>query len=356
MNAEEEKMKVRYDRVFSEEQLATIEKSEIPDLLRIIAALKVDCPTPEYAFDVHIREKSELMIYHGGTCLLIINCTGIKGKASDTVLFKSPSYGKGKGCDNEFFLFRGERKIGDINQLIPYICDFLAKVVATSTHAVHLKFYRNMKEGYWSSRLSIDYGRNWRPGTEWLIIDREAVLGFEEVREKSSFYQYKLETQKIKRMLQTTDPKKWGTPNPDGAECEFGDELDFLAIGPEKQLQCIELKHASYTSGIYWGPLQASVYLKAYSQAVDNISENIKKLVRQKVRLGLLPPGATELLPDGNFAQVEGILAIADVDKKLMSTCWNKAIKVNDKLDMPVKMLRSDFDGSRMKWVSSDCW
>lgn len=345
-------MEVRYNRVLSEVQLTKIEHSKIPVLLRMIADIKVkNCRTPEYAFDIHIREKSELMVYHGGTCLLIINFSGVKGQDLDTVLFKSPSYGKGKGCDNEFNLFKGQRKIDDINQLAPYICDFLTKIVATP-RTVHTKFYSNMKEGYWSSRLSIDYGRNWRPGMDWLIIDREAVLGFK----KDSFYQYKLEAQKIKKMLQTKDPKKWGTPNPDESDsmCDFGDELDFLAIGPEKQLQCIELKHASYTSGIYWGPLQTSVYLKEYSNVVNNISENIKELVRQKIRLGLLPPEAEKLLPEGCFNQVEGILAIADADKKLKSTCWRKAIEVNEELDTPVKILRANSDG--MKWVNSDCW
>lgn len=347
-------MEVRYQRFFPDNQLSKIEHSGIPALLRMIADLKVDCPTPEYAFDIHIREKSELMIYHGGTCLLIISFPGVKGEDSDTVLFKSPSYGKGKGCDDKFNLFKGKRDLDDINQLAPYICDFLSKIIAS--HAVHPKFYSNMKEGYWSSRLSIDYGRNWRPGMGWLIFDREAVLGFEKKDEKSSFYQYKLEAQKIKKILQASDPKKWGTSNsgvPDSM-CDFGDELDFLAIGPEKQLQCIELKHASYTSGIYWGPLQASVYLKAYSKEVDNISENIKELVRQKVHLGLLSSEALKLLPEGSFNQVEGILAIADVDKKLKSTCWEKAIEVNEKLDTPIKMLRTNSDG--IVWVNSDCW
>lgn len=348
-------MGVRYKRYFSEEQFSRIEASGIPDLLRRIHVLKVECKMPEYAFDVHIREKSELMIYHGGTCLLTLNFSKYKGD-SGKVLFKSPKYGKDKEGDKEFRLFQGEKKINDIDKVATYICDFLAKVVATP-QAVHPKFYRNLKEGYWSNRLSIDYGRNWQPGKDWMIIDREVVLGFDNAEEKSSFYKYRLDAQAIKMRMQMDDPKKWGrSGETTKSKCNFGDELDLLAIGSEKQLLCIELKHSSNTSGIYWGPLQASVYRDAYSRQIDYISDGIKKLVRQKVSLGLLPSMAIALLPEGNFSRVEGILAVADVDESLKSSCWDRAIMVNNQLVNPVDILRSPCDVNRLRWVRSDCW
>ena len=344
-------MAARYERYFSEEQFAKIEASKIPDLLRKIEELKVDCLSPQHAFDVHIREKSELMVYHGGTCLLKINFSKVKGDPSDMVLFKSPSYGKGRGYDHEFSLFGGKRKLNEIDQMIPYICDFLTKVVKS----VHPKFYR--KEGYWSGRLSIDHGRAWQHGSQWMIFDREAVLGFCNETEKTSFYNNNLKFQEIKRKLQIEDPKMWGSfGKGETSACDFGDELDFLAIGPDKQLLCIELKHSSYTSGIYWGPLQASVYRDAYAREIDHISYGIKKHIQQKVRLGLLPPEAIQLLPEGNFCRVEGILAIADADMKLKSTCWEKAIKVNSQLPNPVKMVRAHSVDNHLKWVNSDSW
>jgi len=106
--------------------------------------------------------------------------------------------------------------------------------------------------------MSIDYGRNWQPGMEWIIIDREAVLGFDDEPAKSSFYKmFKRTVQSVKNSLQLNDEKTWGKHTASDLNqgesdyCDFGDELDFLAIGPNKQLVCIELKHGSYTSGIY---------------------------------------------------------------------------------------------------------
>jgi len=347
-------MTARYERFFPDEHFPRVEASGIQALLRKIATLKVACASPEYALDIHIRENCELMVYHGGTCLLTINCSKVRGNAFEKVLFKSPSYGKGKGCDYEFRLLGGEQKVDNLAEVTLRVCDYLAKLIAHPT-AIHRKFYQ--KEGFWSNRLSIEFGRLWRPGMDWLIIDREAVLGFDSKERKDSFYEFKLQTQRIKSNLQAYDPKLWGTPRePAKRKSTFGDELDFLAIGPDKQLLCIELKHGSYTSGIYWGPLQASVYRDAYSRQLDNITAGIKNLVEQKVGLGLLPPEALSMLPEGNFAKVEGVLAIADVDSYLRSTCWEKAIIVNKQLKNPVKMLRSHLDGGGLRWVSSDCW
>lgn len=351
-------IQAQYGRWFSDVEMKAMLKLRIPFLIQRINSL---LPENQYAFDIHLRTNSELMVYHGGTCLLTIGFAEIEhGKIS----FKSPSYCKRQGCAEKFSSLATVTSIkeGDIEAVTNLAGEFLVNAVL-GEKIVCDRYFKNRKEGYWSNRLSIEYGRNWAPHKEWLIIDREAVLGFKTELQKSAFYNgFRAKVQSVKQALQLSDPKQWGklvAMNEGKDECanfDFGDELDFLAIGPEKQLLCIELKHGSYTSGIYWGPLQASVYRDAFSSQLRNISDSILKIVRQRVSLGLLPQKALERLPEDSFQSVEGILAVADYEPNARSTCWQKALTVNSELakqHTAVKMYRSK-DGAQ--WEGACTW
>jgi len=52
---------------------------------------------------------------------------------------------------------------------------------------------------------------------------------------------------------------------------------------------------------IYWGPLQVSLYKNAFEKSLQYISKDIKDMVKQKIRLGLLPSEAAKRLPVENF-------------------------------------------------------
>ncbi|MCE1227725.1 MAG: hypothetical protein LWW87_14775 [Geobacteraceae bacterium] len=343
-------VQARFTRCFSDEQMRAMSRHKLPHLLNIICDMNNKC---EYAIDIHLRENSEIMVYHGGTCLLTIGVSGIE---QNKISFRSKSYGMKDGCTSEFNLLNAVTTLDDVDATAIKVCAFLSKVISTK-NLVHDRYFKNMKEGYWSNRLSIAYGRNWKPENEWLIIDRESVLGFDNVDDKNNFFtKYKDAVQSIKNMLQQSAPRVWGRPNEKTDDYDFGDELDFLAIGPKNQLVCIELKHGTYTSGIYWGPLQAAVYREVFSSQLDRISTDIITMVRQRVELGLLPKLALERLPDNRFACVEGVLAVADYESSKNSSCWGKAIKVNDelgKVQRAVKMVRSNGD---MLWEDSSKW
>lgn len=319
--------------------------------------IKPECDNNEYAYDIHIRKNSELMVYHGGTCLLTI---GFKGIENGDISFKSKSYGEGYGCDDEFDRLKKQNKVDDISCLGDLVCAFLKKVVeqpkeiVDQAKAVKGKYFKNMMEGYWSSKLSIDYGHNWQPEMEWMIIDREAVLDFgDEVSNSDDYNQFSEQARNIKNDLKRSDERKWGkvTVNAGSRKHDFGNELDFLAIGPKGKLLCIELKHnGSKNSGIYWGSLQAWVYREAFKAQLDNISKNIKTMVMQKVALKLLKDDAKKFL-ENDFNVVEGILAVTG--KINQSSCWEKAIEVNQKILDPLRMIRSE-DG--LNWEDSSDW
>lgn len=325
-------MPAYFNRCFAEDQFNAIGKTDISKLLKAIANYRPEgVRTPKYALDIHLRERSQIMIYHGGTRLLTIDLARI----SDGIIrFASKSYGqskedKRKACVAAFAALEQNQNIHEIDTLIGKVLTFLATAIAT----VRGNFYASeTSEGYWANRLSIEYGRNWTPDKEWLIIDREAVIG----DQPTNVDEFK---RKVEQIKQDSDFRGWS----DVAK-KFGDELDFLAIGPNNQLICIELKHGDNASGICWGPLQTAVYRKAFEYSLPELSQSIVAMARQKIALGLLPKSAEERIPTEGFKAVEGVLAVADSDNYLDRKCWQRAGEVNRKLfekfSSPVSMKR----------------
>jgi len=175
-------------------------------------------------------------------------------------------------------------------------------------------------------------------GKKWLIFDRESVLGFEDPAEKSDGDRANFEKD-VDCAVKTT--KEDLAQNYEWAkDCSkpFGNELDFLAIGEDKQLVCIELKIAKNGDGIAWGPLQAAVYQKTFSKALANpeIALNIEMMVRQKVQLGILPEVALGLIPPDGFKSSSSVLAVIDDNKTVSDEYWRRARTVNSKLKHPL--------------------
>lgn len=68
------------------------------------------------------------------------------------------------------------------------------------------------------------------------------------------------------------------------------------------------------------------MYGELFERALDQISEEIKSFVRQKIQLGLLPPQAAQRLPEGRFRTVQPILVIADANDR--SASWKRLREV----------------------------
>jgi hypothetical protein len=318
---------IRFDR-FLPEQLAEIFiERGLSRLLSAVQTIRPNSLSPEYAFDIHIREKSQVMIYHGSTCVLTIDIS--KLKTSGTIKFVSKSYGKKLWCAYEFEELRKTTNLDALNSIIENLVNFLMKVV----EEVRPTFYSN--EGFWSSKLSIDFGRKWSSENDWLIFDREAVLGFDNKQNKANFYRtIQSQISQISNELKNNEPIRWGRNLK-----TFGDELDLLALGKNNQLVCIELKHGSYANGIGWSPLQASIYRSAFREGLGAISGSLIKLIRQKVDLGLLPSAVLDRVPS-RIDKVEGIVLVSEPN--FNSNCWENARMVNSRLTEPVEIYTLD--------------
>jgi hypothetical protein len=350
-------MKAQFDRCFDDSTMDAIKRYGLKDLVTAIQELSPDCENSQYAFDVQIRRKSELMVYHGGTCLLTIGLRSIK---SGKISFHSKYYGaKGKvlnnnECADVFEKLKKINNIEDMSTIIKLVSDFL---FAAERIVDKQKYFNGTCELFWSSRLSIDYGRNWEPNDQWLIIDRESVLGFEDIIPDPEMKKTKIaiytddyaEAVKSELHIKHTDHTWAKSSKP------FGRELDFLAIDKNHNLVCIELKIGSNDKGISWGPLQTAVYHKAFTKALPQISENIIKLINQKIDLGILKNEAKDRLPPVGFKSVEGVLAVTSPNESVSKEYWERAFKVNSKLKPKMQILIIPEGNEKLEWKPKEC-
>ncbi len=282
-----------------------------------------------YALDLQLRDGNTLQYYHGTTSLLRISFEGTRllAEAANT-------YRNLPGFDDLFVACPLEpAALHTYERRLP-------SYLAAAYSAADPRWYGNKSEGYWQNRLSIGFGRDWRPGMDWLVLDREACIAFESRSAQDQLCNpHREKLLAIRQRLRSEDPVLWGTPSADDS---LGGKLDFLALGPDKELICVELKDGGNASGTYWGPLQACAYREDFRLVLDQVTEDIKRLLRQKIMLGLLPSEAANRIPVEKFRQVECILAVAAPNDD--SSCWDRLRDVMSRYPetrIPVVQVRS---------------
>lgn len=308
-------MPARYARKLAKR----VEESMLPSgALRFLIDVALENRDDPYALDIQLREGNELMYYHGTTCLLTIRISN-RNSTLDITATAHEAYGQHAECRAEYAALMKTWRITESATLEQAVRFYLPKAI----RAADARYYDNKKEGYWQNRLCVRFGPRWRCDDEWLILDRECVLGFDTSGEKTDFYaQAREKFAAFRRQLQDEDSTTWGQITDKG----FGDELDLLAIDPAGRLVVLELKHGSNAAGIYWGPLQTYFYGDAFTSVLGEIRDDLLNLAHQKIRLGLLPEAAGSRLGREGLSRVEPVLAIAEPNEN--SACWDRMDQV----------------------------
>ena len=272
-----------------------------------------------FAFDVHVREGDVITLYHGTTKLLDAH---YDSRQDQVVFSASRSYSSVDGYQDLMRTW-APHELTSAERLHEVLSGYLS----AASEKANDRYYRNKKEGFWQNRVSLAFGRMCHADAEWLVIDREAEVGFPSEVARQLF-QEPIQEKYASIKTQVISSQGWsrGAAGARG----FGNQCDFLAIGREDNLYCIELKHGSDAAKITFGPLQVAVYRDIFSKALPAITEEIKALVLQKVKVGLLPKDAVARLPKGNFRSVVPVLAVAVPNPN--SSCWNRLKVVMDYL------------------------
>ena len=164
------------------------------------------------------------------------------------------------------------------------------------------RYYKNNKEGYYQNKLSRRYGICGKPDDDFVIIDKEAVVGYINQIEKDRIFgniQYRYK--QLQKEVSILNPELYGK---DLEKKAIGNELDFLALDKEGNILLIEYKHGTNTSGIYLSPLQIGLYYDIFSALPRNELEfTVRDMLAQKQKIGLInqnwkcPETLKELIP-----------------------------------------------------------
>lgn len=228
-----------------------------------------------------------ISVYRGLSRILTINPTNeqsiVKIDAADTYKKIAPKiYGK----QSISFNFRKE-------------LDQLLCVVENSPKLN--RYYDNKKEGFFQNKLSRQFGICGLPTDNFVIIDKEAVIGYTNTNEKNNIYgKIRNRYKELQGVISKINPIRYGK---DLGKKSIGNELDFLALDKEGNLLLIEYKHGTNTSGIYLSPLQIGMYYDLFTELNSmQLEKAVYEMLEQKKKIGLINsswkiPNITNIIP-----------------------------------------------------------
>ncbi|MEX0980680.1 MAG: hypothetical protein WDZ47_01200 [Bacteroidales bacterium] len=204
------------------------------------------------------------------------------------------------------------------------------------------RYYNNMKEGYFQNILSRRFGINGKSTDDFVIIDKEAVIGYTNKAEKNlSFGKIHQKYKKMQKEISTLNSKRYGKNLQKKA---IGNELDFLALDKEGNILLIEYKHGTNTSGIYLSPLQIGLYYDIFTNFPKiDLEKSIFSMFSQKQRIGLVnsswkqPEKIKDIIPvlivsEYNYrgSAKEKFDEILNFSRKTMGSCFLENLRTHN--------------------------
>jgi hypothetical protein len=151
------------------------------------------------------------------------------------------------------------------------------------------RYYKNKKEGFYQNELSKKFGICGKPDTDFVIIDKEAVIGYSDQAEKDNLFgNLQQKYKQLQREISDLNPERYGK---DLGKKAIGNELDFLALDKDGNILLIEYKHGTNTSGIYLSPLQIGLYNDIFTSfPKKELEMAVFEMLEQKQKIGLINP------------------------------------------------------------------
>lgn len=234
------------------------------------------------------NSKEWISVYRGTSRLLTI----IKTRKPD--LIKIDGANAYKDLMPELY---GKRITSDnFKETLLHLADIVSKISSFNG------YYNNKKEGYYQNELSRKYGICGTPIDEYVIIDKEAVIGYEDQQEKNSILApLQVKYKGIFKELSEYNAKRFGKDLE--KRKSVGNELDFLALDKQGNILLIEYKDGSSAGGIYLSPFQIGAYFDLWNQFPRlELESAISEMYHQKQKIGLINsesvmPGLRNIVP-----------------------------------------------------------
>lgn len=209
-----------------------------------------------------------------------------------------------------------------------------------------LRYYESdsgKKEGYYQNLIGRRYSFNTKENDEFIIIDKEMVVGFKDEGTKKEWneriiYLQNTLIEKLKSNYKGRLPKE--------IKSEYG-EFDFLALTWNGDIIIMELKQDDSTK-TYLSPIQVRFYYEQFKKLMKedkDLSSNIMMMVQQKVDLGIIiiPKGKT--LPQKLSGNIYTYVIVGE-EGGLSSTICNRFRFVRDIFLPDMKAFRCEQDGT----------
>jgi hypothetical protein len=149
------------------------------------------------------------------------------------------------------------------------------------------RYYNNKKEGYYQNELSRKYGIDGNANSDFVIVDKEAVIGYENQEEKKKLFgKFQEKYKELQKEISVINAERYGKSL---EKKSIGNELDFIAVDKSGNILLIEYKHGTNTSGIYLSPLQIGLYYDIFT-TFDNekFKDAVLSQLKQKQAIGLI--------------------------------------------------------------------
>ena len=151
------------------------------------------------------------------------------------------------------------------------------------------RYFKNKKEGFYQNELSRKFGICGSAADEFVIIDKESVVGYLNQTEKAkSFGTIQQKYKQLQKDISKDNSARYGI---DLGKKAIGNELDFLALDKKGNILLIEYKHGTNTSGIYLSTLQIGMYYDIFTNYPRKELEcAVFEMLAQKQKIGLINP------------------------------------------------------------------
>lgn len=274
--------------------------SEFEDLLKI-GELNwlIDYVKDREDLDILIGKNNKIeycSIYRGTTRILLIEKaisknSKFKIKASAKYKIIAPDIFSGNICDVT------KDNLEKLRSIVAEDCRFD-------------RYYNNKKEGWYQNMYARKYGILSHAGSEFVVVDKESVVGYDSEKEQDEQFKPLQESYKIIRQnLSNSNPFRFGALE----KKALGSELDLLALDKNGNILLLELKHGSNTSGIYLAPFQIGLYYDVFNKLDKKILyDAVFEMLKQKQRLGLISP---EWKIPNKIGEIKALLVIGNFNK-----------------------------------------
>ncbi len=199
--------------------------------------------------------------------------------------------------------------------------EYLKKIRETSNLKRYYKSSKGKKEGYYQNLIGRRYTFETKLEDDFIIIDKEMVVGFKDEPTKTEWNKDIIASQKalIDELRNEYDGKL-----PQDIHSKYG-EIDFLAMTWNGDIIIMELKQDD-SQKTSLSPIQVRFYNAQFDKLLNenkDVSTNIMKMVRQKVDLGIVNIPKGRSLPQKLSGKIETCVIVGE-EAGLSNTICNR--------------------------------